>query len=263
MKRLKKYKKQLLKAGFTEAKRKPYSFFRKATEKTAFIVNLTENDSAIGILYGFCSTAFMTGEEAFFKEYGSDDTSCNLRRRTELKSEDDEPRTGAMIQDFYTQFRNYEKDELLDFVKERRKAFLQNFTALLKPSGFRKKGNKWVKPLADTFTLTLEAQKSAFSDQYYFNVTIDRTVTENPTQCYYSRIVENSDELYNWQLMDDFQLECLQNDIKKELDSISATDIEELGKQKRIRANCLCSRKHCDDCPIEMNMWEMAEAENK
>ena len=250
------YKEQLLNAEFSRAELKPYRFFRAETEKTAFIVNLTETECGIGVFYGFCSTAFMPGGEDFFREYGKDKDDCTLRCYIEIESDEQESKAKELIQEFYTFYHNTEKDELLNIVKEQRKAFLQNFTTLLKPLGFKKKGNKWSKQFADEYNLTFEAQKSSYSDQYYFNIIIDKIGSTGQPYCYYTRADTNPECIYNWQLMSEAELEVLLTTTEKMINDILNTNIEALGKQEWVWEHCLCSRKHCDICWVEKNLWE-------
>lgn len=262
MKKTDVYKKHLHDAGFSEAQLKPYRFFRAETDSTAFIVNLVENECGLDVLYGFCSTAFMAGDEDFFEKYGKDESDCNLRYCLTIESDSDEEKSKELIEGLYILYRNTEKDELLNIVKERRKAFLHRFTELLKPIGFKKKGNKWTKQFADEYILTFEAQKSAYSDQYYFNISIDRVESANQVGCYNRRVDTNSECVYNWQLMSDTQIEDLLTATEEKINAILDTSIEMLGKQKWVWEHCMCSRKHCDVCWVEKNMWEAKESAN-
>ena len=262
MKRIDVYKEQLLNSGFSEAKIKPYRFFRAQTDKTAFVVNLTETECGIGVLYGFCLTAFMSGDEDFFKKYGTDESDCNLRCYFVIDANRDESQANELIQSLYKLYCNTEKDELLDVVQECRKSFLHRFTELLKPIGFKKKGNKWIKQFAGEYLLTFEAQKSAYSDQYFFNISIDRMDSASQVGCYYTRVDTNLECRYNWQLMSDAEIEVLLTATGEKVNAILDTSIETLGKQKWVWEHCMCSRKHCNVCWVEKNLWEAKEFAN-
>lgn len=262
MKQLKSYKVQLMKAGFSEANRRPYRFFRQETKQTAFVVNLTETKGGVGVLYGFCSTAFMAGDDEFFNNYGKDESDCNLRYYVVIEDNADELHARELIEGLYILYRNVEKDELLNVVKERRKQFLQKFNIAIKPLGFKKKGNKWTKLLASGYSLTFEAQKSAYSDQYYFNISIDSTKANSTFGCYYSRVVTDTKDIYNWQLMSDLEIEELLKKTDNILNAISNTELSVLGKYEWIWKNCACNRKRCDFCWVEKNLWEAKESEN-
>lgn len=84
--------------------------------------------------------------------------------------------------------------------------------------GFKKKEAKWTKALQNGRALTFEAQKSAFSDQYYFNV-----IVHSATDLYkvYSRerVVMYGKDTYNWQLMTEEQIDNLiQNALKNNIE---------------------------------------------
>ncbi len=262
MKQLDEYKEQLLKAAFLEAKFKPYCFFRRETDKTAFIINLAETECGIDILYGFCSTSSYPEYKEFFEKWGKGKDDCNLRYYTSIVSNEDESKAKELIEGLYILYHNTEKDDLLSVVKERRKTFLHRFTELLKPIGFKKKGNKWIKQFADEYILTFEAQKSDYSDQYYFNIEIGKIESTCYGGCYYTRVVTNSEGIYNWQLMCDTEIESLLTEIEEKINNILNTSIEILGKQKWIWEHCNCSRNRCDNCWVEKNRWEAKEFKN-
>ena len=123
---------------------------------------------------------------------------------------DSESETDAKkrISDFYEQYKNHSKDEILSVKKERQKLFLDHFARALKPLGFKKKGTKWTKVLMNGSALTFHAQKSAYSDQYYFNV-----IVHNASNLYtvysYERVVIYGSDIYNWQLMTEEQIDNL------------------------------------------------------
>ena len=92
--------------------------------------------------------------------------------------------------------------------KERQKEFLSHFALALKALGFKKKGTKWTRILNSGKALTFDAQKSAFSDQYYFNVTVHEASNLYATHSY-ERVVMYGSDIYNWQLMTQNQIENL------------------------------------------------------
>ncbi len=168
------YKRTLLDANFKEATKNPNDFYRKATEKTAFIVNLKYLTDGIGIVYGFCSTASLRDQyaEAFLAEYGKNDDECNLRFFVKIGAEISDSEAKKMIDVCYRTYALTEKDILLEIVKEKRKAFVTNVTSFLKPLGFRKKGNSWKKSLSTDIGLGLVLDKNPYTDLYYFEVDV-------------------------------------------------------------------------------------------
>ena len=189
------YRDMLLKAGFSEAERRAGHFYRQAAEQTAFIINLYDADSCVRVVYGFASTAYVKGDEEFLSRYGSDDSSCQLRNLLSIRD--------GQSEDLADQ-----KDEILKLKKERQKIFLDHFSRALKPLGFQKKRTRWTKALSNGLALTLEAQKSAFSDAYYFNVVVHKPEDFSAQESNRRVILRNS-SLYNWQLMTEEEIEEL------------------------------------------------------
>lgn len=204
------YRDKLLAAGFAEAKQHYGHFFRQATEKTAFVINLDDEEHGVSVMYGFASTAFMAGGEDFFNDWGSYNESCQVRNILTIRLCDkvDETKASEVISAFYMQYKDYSKDEILALKKERQKAFLDRFTPALKSLGFKKKGTRWTKDLCNGTALSFEAQKSAYSDEYYFNVSV-HDKSDFYTRQSYERVVIHDSQIYNWQLMTDEQIEAL------------------------------------------------------
>ena len=204
-----KYREILFSNGFSEAKQKDGHFFRQATEQTALVVNFEDDEeSCITILYGFASTAYMAGDEEWFANHGSYIEDCQVRNILCVWDEESEANARTSISDFYEQYKNHTKEEILAVKKERQKEFLAHFARALKPLGFKKKGTKWTRALDNRRALTFDAQKSAFSDQYYFNVTVHEI--SNLYAIYsYERVVMYGSGIYNWQLMTVEQIDNL------------------------------------------------------
>lgn len=199
------YRDRLLENGFSEAKRRRGHFYLEATEKTAFIVNLYNEVYCLRVLYGFASTAYMAGCEEWFSDNGSEDTECQVRNILYIYDENSEKIAEETISAFYTEYKDYSKDEILNVKKERQKAFLNHFSQALKPLGFRKKNTRWTKDLNNGLALSFEAQKSAFSDQYYFNVIVHEASSVYMER-FSERVVTNRSDIYNWQLMNEEQI---------------------------------------------------------
>ena len=210
-----KYREILFSKGFLEAKQKDGHFFRQATEQTAFVVNFEDDEeSCITILYGFASTAYMAGDEEWFVNHGSYMDDCQVRNILSVWDDASEANARTSISDFYEQYKNHAKEEILAVKKERQKEFLAHFARALKPLGFKKKGTKWTREVGNGRALTFDAQKSAFSDQYYFNVTVHEISNLYATYSY-ERVVMYGSDIYNWQLMTSEQIENLiQNTLK-------------------------------------------------
>ena len=129
----------------------------------------------------------------------------------------------------------------------------------LKPLGFKKKNAKWTRLLDNDFCLEFEAQKSQWSDEYYFNVNVYHKDVRYP-QCYGTRLNTNPKGIYNWQLMTDEELYCLLDDaIENHLFQIINSPLSELGGKKYIWQDCNCSRNKCNTCWVQKNRWEAKE----
>lgn len=264
-------KQQLFDAGFAEATKRPMHFWKSLTEKTAFIVNLKELSAGVGIVYGVISTAvFWTeGDWDYFRQFGRSDDSCNLRFYIEIKSVDGEAKARTEICELYEEYLHIDKDTLLATVKERRKQFIQQITDVLKPLGFRKKGNQWRKPLSENIMLQFWADKDPYSDLYYFEVDIYALNPPGGVWCYSRRLDAKETDIFDWKGYSephrrfDWQLqstedllEIVNRAYEQELSPFLRNGIEEMGKQPFVWHNCICNRKRCADCWVEKNLWE-------
>ena len=161
------------------------------------------------------------------------------------------------IAQMYDRFRQTEKDDLLTEVKAKRKAFIQQIAVKLKPMGFKKKSNNWTRPVEDDCSLVFEAQKSSFSDEYYFNVYIGKNGTNHFRVCYYTRVFPGEMCPMDWQALskDEFEV-FLNHTVVPALERIISTPLHELGKFPSIWSCCSCDRKKCERCWVEKNLWE-------
>ena len=197
----------LLNAGFSEAGQCCGHFFRQAAETTVFIINLDDEEYGVSVLYGFAAAA-SEGTRECLDIYGSDNDTCHVRNMLFIFDEASESAAAETISAFYAQYKDFTKDEILAVKKERQKAFLDHFARVLKPLGFKKTRTKWTKALDGGLALTFEAQKSMYSDQYYFNVIV-HDAADFFAQKSYERVETYSNQIYNWQLMSEEQIEKL------------------------------------------------------
>ena len=144
---------------------------------------------------GFASTA---------ADHGVDNETCQVRNMTFIHDDNSEEQASHDVSDFYRQYQTLSKDDILALKKERQKAFIGYFARAFKPLGFKKKATKWTKALGNGRSLSFEAQKSAYSDQYYFNVSIHADDDFYKRDCY-ERVVLDKSDIYNWQLMSEEQ----------------------------------------------------------
>ncbi len=248
-------------SGLTEAACREGRFFRFETEKTAFILNIRlVEDAFVELVYGFASTAYFAlgpGEKEFFLKEGSRSDDITLRRCVDILSEADLPRADTLIREFYEAHRDMSKDALLEAVKVQRKEFLSQVGALLKPHKFRKKGNTWTKDLGNGLFLEFHAQKSAFSDEYYFNIRCAPGGNAAYPGCFSTRLTAGGRDLFDWQLPErDALLNILEKGIEQKLLPFLTMSLEELGRESWVWEGCACKRTCCERCWVAKNLWE-------
>lgn len=255
------FKKKLLKEGFIEAKFYKenkvckYRFYKKTIIDVAFIVNLEVFNDKIEIYYGYASTAFtkMTGCEDALKKYGVDSSDINLRNMLIYSYGDNESLLYTDITEFYDKYFNLSKDEILTAAKEKKKTFLNKINEYLKQFNFKKKNTTWTRSLEEDYYLEFYAQKSQWSDEYYFNIFISKN-NGYLLGCYHTRVNTNNKGIYNWQVItEDNFTELMNSIINNYLLPIINTPIRELGKKTEISIGCACDRKKCSSCWIEKN----------
>lgn len=259
------YRKELLENNFIEPElqdlsSKHWLFFRPATRLTAFIVNLKQSNKGIEVIYGYGSTAFtlMNCCENSLNESGIDDDDITIRKKVLILPEDQTHAAANCISEMYQAYRYIEKDELLKIARQQRKEFINKIAVRLKPLGFKKKKNSWKKFLNDEFYIMFEAQKSSFSDEYYFNIFIDTDKQEFGRECFYCRVFPEELCPLDWQLYPhDKFISFLEDNVIALLSHIINTPLAELGKEKMIWEGCNCERDICNVCWVEKNLWEM------
>ena len=267
--KMEKYRADLLASGMLEPSKRESSvwhwfFYKPTTELTAFIVNLTGTDHYIEVVYGYASTAFtrFAGCENCLIESGVRDEEITIREKIVICDEADEGTARNQITKMYERYLQTPKDELLIEAKAKRKAFIQQIAVKLKPMGFRKKANTWTRALEGDYYVTFNAQKSAFSDEYYFNVYIGKNGSNLYGDCYYTRVFPGDMCPMDWQALskDEFEF-FLNRTVVPALEQIIHTPLHELGKLPSIWSCCSCNRKKCEQCWVEKNLWEAKDAQ--
>ncbi len=265
---LMRYREKLLAAGFHEPTKWQSSswhwlFYKPLTSLTAFVVNLQGHDDRVEVTYGCASTAFtrFAGDENALIEHGVSDGHINLRERVIIRNSADEAAAQACIQDMHARYLLTEKDELLAHAKAKQKDFIQQISLRLKPLGFRKKGNRWSRPLEGCYYTTFNAQKSAYEDAYYFNVYIGKEGTNRYGDCCYVRIAPLGLYPADWQTLAPAALvEFLDGTLVPAMTHIVQTPLTVLGAEPNLWAHCGCQRTCCESCWVHKNMWEARES---
>lgn len=261
------YRADLLAFGMQEPSKRESSvwhwhFFKPTTELTAFIVNLTGTDNNIEVVYGYASTAFtrFAGDENALIDQGVSDEHITIREKIIICDETDEETAKLQVSDLYRRYLSTQKVDLLAFAKAKRKEFIQEIALKLKPLGFKKKANTWTRTLEGEYYLMFNAQKSAFSDEYYFNVYIGKNGTNGYGDCFYTRVAPQGMCPMDWQTLSKVEFDYFLNNIAiPALERIIFTPLNELGKIPSYWSGCNCDHKKCDCCWMEKNLWEAKE----
>jgi len=271
--KMEQYRTELLAFGMKEPSKCKSSvwhwrFFKPVTELTAFIVNLSGKDQYVEIAYGYASTAFtqLAGCENALIESGVSDEEITIREKYIIcnnSDEKDEEKVKPLIADMYNRYLQSQKDDLLKFAKEKRKEFIQQIAFKLKPLGFKKKANTWTRTLVDEYYLMFNAQKSSFSDEYYFNVYIGKNGTTEYGDCYYARLAPQGMCPMDWQALTKEKFDYfLEQTVLPALREIINTPLNDLGKITTYCLGCYCKRDKCESCWMEKNLWDFREEKN-
>ena len=262
--KMEQYRKELIAFKMREPVKRNFSschwyFYKPMTDLTAFIVNVQGNEFYIEVAYGYASTAFtrMAGDENALVEWGVSDEDITIREKVIICDEADETTAKSKIAEMYTTYQHTQKDDLLLFAKEKRKSFIQQIHTKLMLLGFKKKANTWTRSLNDAYYLIFNAQKSAFSDEYYFNLSINKNGTNYFGGCYETRISPNGISPMDWQALDKAEFDFfLDKSVVPELEKIISTPLTELGKIPSYWTGCHCNRQKCEGCWQQKNLWE-------
>lgn len=246
-----KFRNQILKSNLKEAKYdfRQFHFYYIVSDKVAFILNLDDLGNCIKITYGYTNIQ----DYKYLEQNGEDNSYIKIRFQGIYKNDGDEKEIINNIKDVYETYFNKTKDEILSLRKLRQKEFINKINEYLKPLNFKKKNTNWTRVLEQNYCLKFELQKSQWSDQYYFNININK-LDENISTCFTTRIISNGTSIYNWQLMSDYELNELMSIVINDfIMPIVNTPLKELGKQKEFHIGCFCNRKKCENCWIEKN----------
>ncbi len=263
--KLEQYRVKLLSFGMQEPSKREASdchwyFFKPMTDLTAFIVNLIGKDEYIEVVYGYASIAFtrFAGCENTLIESGVRDENITIREKYIIRNNEDEETIKPLIADMYSRYSQTRKDDLLIFAKEKRKSFIQQIAIKLKSLGFKKNANSWTRSLIGEYYLMFNAQKSSFSDEYYFNVYIGKNGTNEYGDCYYARIAPQGMCPLDWQTLTKEEFDFfLEQTVLPELSKIINTPLNDLGKISSYWLGCYCKRNKCESCWIEKNQWDL------
>lgn len=250
------FKDELLKNGFSEAsyyvesRLWKWKYFKQTSKDVAFIVNLEAYHDYIEIYYGYTSTAFtkMAGCKDVLINQGVDSCDINVRQMIKYKINDAESNIYNKIKEFYLEYLNLSKEEIVSIKKEKQKEFFSKINIRLKSFGFKKKNNTWTKELEQNICLEICAQKSQYSDEYYFNISLYNIDVKFST-CFETRLTLNDKQIFNWQVLSEEELdEILDLLINKYLLFIINTPLNQFGEVENDDFILKCNKKVCDKC---------------
>ena len=101
------FQEELIANGFLEAREEKGHFYRQATEQTAFIINLTDGECYVDVLYGFATIPCVEGKNNWFSIYGADVDDCHVRQTLCISEEYGEDLARQEIIDFYNFYKSF------------------------------------------------------------------------------------------------------------------------------------------------------------
>ncbi len=205
-------------SGFTPSEHYAHRFHKKTSDHTALILNLEDvsDDTceAVYIVYGVTAIGAAPDFEQYFLAWGAADEDIKLRHST-VVTPDNQAEVAEAIRTAFAAYTPLDATAVRAAAKEKQKAFLNRIHATLKPLGYKRKANTWTKALPTGWYLEFNAQKSAYSDQFYFNYSHYRSEHNKYLPPYgghrLTRIDATGKEttIFDWQLLSDEAVEAL------------------------------------------------------
>ncbi len=252
-----KYKEELIKAGFKQAKKMPNNFFKELMPYTALGVNLKECGTCICVVFGCGSTAFtkFKGSENALVEWGfASNDDITIRRRLFISDETDEAIAKRETENFFSKFYTMSKDEILALAQEGRRKFISLISEKLKPLGFKKKASLWSYRFSNGAVLNFNLYKR-FGDEYRFDIYISRD--GHFPHCMTDEIPFSEEELFvDWQLISEEEMnEFLDEKLVNYISEIISAGTERLGELPWVWEKCFCTLEKCEDCWVRKNYF--------
>lgn len=256
-------RKYLFAAGFSEAQKQANHFYKRDTELTAFFVNITEHQGTVCMYYGLASTAFtrMKGDEKTLIERGINEQEACLRFYLEISDEMGRKQAEHAVEKTVEKYAGMQKQELLSLIKTRRADFMTQINAVLKPLGFRKKGNLWKYQLDDNAMLEFWADKGSYSDEYIFEISVYCNTTARSLRCFYVNLTDvwtdkhghhgrkGSGARFDWQTESAEELTALMEyAVKAYLLPIINAPLSDPTQREALAKHFKCPGSGCDSC---------------
>ena len=165
----------------------------------AWVLNLRRKFDGLLVEAGFAFPANTPEDRALFAERGCTDTDIRLRLCRLVHTPEELQTVLAEAEALRQAWFARSRDEVKKEIAARQKAFAARITAQLKPLGFRKKALHWTCARPDGWHVDFNAQKSAYTDAFYFNLLL----TEPDKHPWYMGVIDERPlgNLLDWQTM--------------------------------------------------------------
>ncbi|MBQ3066815.1 MAG: hypothetical protein IJD18_02180 [Clostridia bacterium] len=225
-------------------------FYKYVTSETAFVVNVRDYGTHLGVVYGFTTTSHDKEYKQYFEHNGKDDDDITLRQIATFCTEQEQLQANKCIQQFFQQYAHLNKTELLAVSKEKRKAFFGCINDLLKPLQLKKKGNTWSAVVNNAVTLRVYLDKSTYSDVYRIYLFVN-SVENSARTCSNKNYAYKNCYTLNWQLVDmqDLQL-FLQQTLVQDVISIMNLPASKWTAKASDGWYFICDKTRCNNCGL-------------
>ena len=197
----------------------------------AWVLNLHRKFDGLLVEAGFAFPANTPEDRALFAERGCTDTDIRLRLCRLVHTPEELQAVLAEAEALRQAWFARSRDEVKKEIAARQKAFAARITAQLKPLGFRKKALHWTYARPDGWHVDFNAQKSAYTDAFYFNLLL----TEPDKHPWYMGVIDERPlgNLLDWQTMpaDDFG-DLLRAVVQRRILPLMSTPIDQLTNTK-------------------------------
>lgn len=218
-------------------------FWEKTPDGFAYVLNLIPRDEGLMLEAGFV----FPGDWEFLASLGESNTSIRLRVIRRVATEEELLSALAEADALRDAWFDQPCEEVKRHIAEQQKAFLQRITAQLKPLGFRKKAANWTYQRGDGYEVVWNAQKSAYSDGYYFNLYLHRVGMRELYGCIDTRPMGG---LLDWQTVPGEEFDArLSAVIDERIRPLMTLPLAEIARQpERFGRPHVCEPRRCADC---------------
>lgn len=197
----------------------------------AWVLNLRRKFDGLLVEAGFAFPANTPEDRALFAEQGCTDTDIRLRLCRLVHTPEELQAVLAEAETLRQAWFDRSRDEVKKEIAARQKAFVARITAQLKPLGFRKKALHWTYARPDGWHVDFSAQKSAWTDAFYFNLLL----TEPDKHPWYMGVIDERPlgNLLDWQTMpgEDFD-DLLRAVVQRRILPLMSAPIDQLTNAK-------------------------------